>query len=40
MTPFHHHLEMSGFKEYHIDLLFYVIQIFLVIIGVLVYLNF
>lgn len=40
MTPFHHHLEMSGFKEYHIDLLFYAIQIFLVIIGVLVYLNF
>lgn len=40
MTPFHHHLELCGFKEYQIDLIFYIIQMILVIIGVLVYLNF
>ena len=35
MAPFHHHLEMSGFSEIKVDLLFYFIQIILVIIGVL-----
>lgn len=37
MAPFHHHLELSGFKEGQVDGLFYIIQIFLVFIGVLTY---
>lgn len=34
MTPFHHHLEMKGFSELKIDLLFYIIQIILVLIAI------
>lgn len=35
MTPFHHHLELSGFKEISIDLLFYVIQLTLVFLAII-----
>lgn len=35
MTPFHHHLEASGFKEIQVDLLFYFIQIILIIFALL-----
>lgn len=34
MAPFHHHLEASGFKELQIDILFYIIQIVLVVLAV------
>ncbi|MDE7264473.1 MAG: phospho-N-acetylmuramoyl-pentapeptide-transferase [Anaeroplasmataceae bacterium] len=33
MAPFHHHLEACGFKEIQVDLLFYMIQIILVILA-------
>lgn len=33
MAPFHHHLEACGFKELQIDLLFYGIQIILVLLA-------
>ena len=35
MAPFHHHLEKSGFKEIQVDLLFYLIQIILVILVII-----
>lgn len=35
MTPFHHHLELSGFNELDVDLSFYVIQIIASIIGII-----
>lgn len=34
MAPFHHHLEASGYKEITIDILFYLIQISLIIISI------
>lgn len=34
MAPFHHHLEASGLKEIHIDLLFYLIQFILVMVAI------
>lgn len=34
MAPFHHHLEKSGLKELEVDLLFYFIQLILVIIVI------
>ncbi len=34
MAPFHHHLEACGLKELQIDILFYVIEIILVIIVI------
>ena len=37
MAPFHHHLEEVGFKEIYVDLLFYLIQIILVIIVIIFY---
>ena len=37
MAPFHHHLEAIGFKEITIDLLFYIVEIILVTIVILVY---
>ncbi|MBE6137239.1 MAG: phospho-N-acetylmuramoyl-pentapeptide-transferase [Erysipelotrichaceae bacterium] len=37
MTPFHHHLEASGFKEISVDLIFYLIQIILVIFVIIIY---
>ncbi len=33
MTPFHHHLELCGLNELQIDILFYIIQILLVILA-------
>jgi phospho-N-acetylmuramoyl-pentapeptide-transferase len=35
MAPFHHHLEKIGFKEIQVDLLFYLIQIVLVILVII-----
>lgn len=35
MTPFHHHLEACGYKEIEVDLIFYFIQIILIIIALL-----
>ena len=37
MAPFHHHLEMCGFKEYQIDFLFYFIQIILVMLSIIIF---
>lgn len=34
MAPFHHHLEASGYREITVDLLFYLIQIILIIITI------
>lgn len=34
MAPFHHHLEACGFKELQVDLIFYIIQIILVVLAV------
>lgn len=34
MAPFHHHLEACGLKELQVDLIFYIIQIILVILAV------
>ncbi|MDE6660597.1 MAG: phospho-N-acetylmuramoyl-pentapeptide-transferase, partial [Anaeroplasmataceae bacterium] len=34
MAPFHHHLEACGLKELQIDLIFYIIQIVLVILAI------
>lgn len=36
MTPFHHHLELSKFSEIEIDLSFYIIQIVMCAIGILI----
>lgn len=33
MAPFHHHLEACGLKELHIDLIFYAIQLILVLFA-------
>ncbi len=33
MTPFHHHLELCGLNELQIDILFYIIQIILVVLA-------
>jgi len=35
MTPFHHHLEACGYKEIEVDLIFYFIQIILIVIALL-----
>ncbi len=37
MAPFHHHLEACGYKEFSIDLIFYLIQIGLVILAVAIF---
>jgi phospho-N-acetylmuramoyl-pentapeptide-transferase len=37
MAPFHHHLEEVGLKEIEVDLIFYVIQIILVIFVIIFY---
>jgi phospho-N-acetylmuramoyl-pentapeptide-transferase len=37
MAPFHHHLEAIGFKELTVDILFYLIELILVIIVILLY---
>ena len=37
MAPFHHHLEAIGYNEIGIDLIFYVIEIILVLIVILIY---
>ena len=37
MAPFHHHLEKVGFKEIYVDLVFYLIQLILVVLVVLFY---
>ena len=34
MTPIHHHLELSGFKEIEIDIAFGVLQLIMTVIGV------
>lgn len=36
MSPFHHHLELSGFKEMEIDIMMYGLQIIMSAIGVLI----
>ena len=33
MTPIHHHFEMKGFKEWQIDLLFWVVTLIMATIG-------
>ena len=37
MAPFHHHLEEVGLKEIEVDLIFYIIQIILVIFVIIFY---
>lgn len=37
MAPFHHHLELCHFPEIGIDLLFYLIQFFLIFLGWMAY---
>jgi phospho-N-acetylmuramoyl-pentapeptide-transferase len=37
MAPFHHHLEAIGYNEVTIDLLFYIIEVILVLIVILIY---
>ena len=32
MAPFHHHLEEKGYSELKIDLIFYMIELFLILI--------
>lgn len=34
MAPFHHHLEACGLSEVQVDLVFYVIQIILIVVGI------
>ena len=34
MSPIHHHLELSGFKEIEIDIAFGVLQLIMTVIGV------
>lgn len=37
MAPFHHHLELCGFKEYQIDFLLYFIQIIFVALCIIIF---
>lgn len=39
MAPIHHHLELSGFKEGTIDLIFYIVAILSGILTIFIYLN-
>ena len=34
MSPFHHHLELTGYKEIFVDLFFWVITMFCGLIGI------
>lgn len=39
MTPFHHHLELTGFNEWEINVIFWIIEIIMCIIGGVVLWN-
>ncbi|MBR2891576.1 MAG: phospho-N-acetylmuramoyl-pentapeptide-transferase [Bacilli bacterium] len=37
MAPFHHHLELTGYDEYHVNYFLYCIEIIFVIIGLVIW---
>lgn len=37
MAPFHHHLELTGYNEYHVNYFLYCIEIIFVIIGLVIW---